>query len=54
MVYYYAGMKRLIAGDKKGAIDLFQDCVALGQVAYPETGYYEYDSAKMELDALKN
>ena len=54
MAYYYAGMKRLIAGDKSGAIDLFQKCVDAGQVPYIQPGYFEYDSAEMKLNALKN
>ncbi len=52
--YYYTGMKRLIAGDKSGAIDLFQKCVDVGQVPYIQPGYFEYDSAEMKLNALKN
>ncbi len=54
MAYYYAGMKRLIAGDKSGAIYFLQKCVDMGQVGYPETGYFEYNSAEMKLNALKN
>ena len=29
--WYFAGMKRLLMGDKKGAIDAFQQCVATQQ-----------------------
>jgi len=54
MAYYYAGMKRLIAEDKRGAMDLFQKCVDVGQVPYIQPGYFEYDSAEMKLNALKN
>jgi lipoprotein NlpI len=45
---YYAGMKRLLDGDKSAAIDLLGKCVASGQ-----DNYSEYFSAKAELAELK-
>jgi len=44
---YYAGMKRLISGDKVGAMDLFQRCLDTR-----ETSLLEFLSAKAEYDAL--
>jgi lipoprotein NlpI len=46
--YYYAGMKHLLMGDKIGAADFFRKCLDTG-----EAGYFEYESAAAELDALK-
>jgi tetratricopeptide (TPR) repeat protein len=46
-VWYFAGMKRLLAGDKPGAISCFQKCVATAQ---KET--CEYAFAQAELQAL--
>jgi len=45
---YYAGVKRLIDGDKAGATGLFEKCVATGQDANTE-----YFSAKAELENLR-
>jgi lipoprotein NlpI len=45
---YYAGMKRLLAGDKEGAVALFKKCLGTG-----EKGYMEFSSATVELNALK-
>jgi len=45
---YYAGMKHLIAGDKVGAMDFFQQSLNTGQ-----TNRTEYISAEVELNALK-
>ena len=45
---YYAGMKRLMAGDKEGAAELFKKSTDTG-----EKGYTEYISAAAELAALK-
>jgi hypothetical protein len=41
-------MKRLIAGDKAGAGELFSKCVATGQ-----DNYAEYGNAQVELEELK-
>jgi tetratricopeptide (TPR) repeat protein len=46
--WYFVGMKRLLMGDKKGAIDAFHRCVATGQ-----TDYCEYILARAELQALE-
>jgi len=46
--YYYAGMKRLLAGDKSGAGERFQKCLNTG-----EDNCFEYRSAGAELRALK-
>jgi len=46
--YYYAGMKRLFAGDKSGAVALFEKCIATG-----EDNFVEYNDAKVELSELK-
>jgi tetratricopeptide (TPR) repeat protein len=48
--YYYAGMKRLIAGNKSGADDFFKKCIGLGPPNYGEEGYDEYSSAEVELN----
>jgi lipoprotein NlpI len=45
--YYYSGMKRLLAGDKPGAADLFQKCIGTAQ-----ENFSEYTSAKAELKRL--
>jgi tetratricopeptide (TPR) repeat protein len=45
---YFAGMKRLIDGDKIGATDLFEKCVASG-----EDNDEQYFSAKAEFQKLK-
>jgi tetratricopeptide (TPR) repeat protein len=45
---YFAGMKRLIDGDKIGAAGLFEKCVALGQ-----DNDMQYFSAKAELKKLQ-
>ncbi len=45
--WYFAGMKRLLMGDKKGAIDAFQQCLATGQKYY-----CEYILAQAELQVL--
>jgi lipoprotein NlpI len=46
--YYYAGMKRLLAGDKDGTITQLKKCLGTG-----EKGFLEYASATAELNALK-
>ena len=46
--YFYAGSKRLLAGDKKGAEEFFAKCVSTNA---PD--YFEFLAAKMELKALK-
>jgi len=46
--WYFAGMKRLLMGDKKGAIDAFHQSVATGQ-----KDYCEYILAQAELQALE-
>jgi lipoprotein NlpI len=46
--WYFAGMKRLLTGDKKGAIDAFHQCIATGQ-----NGYCEYVLARAELQGLE-
>jgi tetratricopeptide (TPR) repeat protein len=45
--WYFAGMKRLLMGDKKGAIDAFNSCVATNQKTY-----CEYILSKGELQVL--
>lgn len=45
--WYYAGMKRLLAGNKAKASDYFLQCVATGQWDFDE-----YQFAKAELKAL--
>jgi lipoprotein NlpI len=45
---YYAGMKRLVDGDKAGASGLFEKCIAVGQ-----DNDMQYFSAKAELQRLK-
>jgi tetratricopeptide (TPR) repeat protein len=47
--WYFAGMKRLLTGDKKAAIDAFHQCLATGQ-----DGYCEYVLARAELQALES
>jgi lipoprotein NlpI len=47
-VWYFVGMKRLLAEDRKTAFDDFQKCVATG-----ETDYCEYILAEAELQALQ-
>ena len=46
--WYFAGMKRLLMGDKKGAIDAFQKCLDTAQ-----KDYGEYILAQAELQALQ-
>ena len=46
--FFYAGMKRLLAGDKDEASALFKKCLGTG-----EKGYTEYVSATVEMNALK-
>jgi len=46
-VWYFAGMKRLLAGDKATAIDYFHKCLATGQ-----KDYCEYILAQAELQVL--
>jgi tetratricopeptide (TPR) repeat protein len=46
--WYYAGMKRLIAGDRTTATDYFRKCLATG-----ETLFNEYRFAQAEIDAMK-
>ena len=46
--WYFAGMKRLLMGDKITAVDYFQKCVATGQ-----TGQNQYLLAAAELQALQ-
>ena len=46
-VWYFAGMKRLLAGDKPTAIDYFRKCLATGQ-----RDYCEYILAQAELQLL--
>jgi len=52
-VYYYAGMKRLIAGDKNGTADFFQKYIDVGTPNYGEQDYDEYSSVEAELHALE-
>ncbi len=47
--WYFAGMKRLLMGDKITAIDYFQKCVATRQ-----TGQNQYLLAQAELQALQS
>lgn len=46
--WYFAGMRRLLMGDKKGAIDAFHQCLATEQ-----KDYCEYVLAQTELRALE-
>ena len=46
--YFYAGSKRLLAGDKAAAADYFQKSIATDM-----KDYYEYASAAAELKFLK-
>jgi len=46
--YFYAGTKRLIAGDKTTALEYFEKCIATDA-----KGYTEYQSAAAELHLLK-
>ena len=46
-IWYFAGMKRLLSGDKATAIDYFRKCVATGQ-----KDYCEYILAQSELQVL--
>jgi tetratricopeptide (TPR) repeat protein len=46
--WYFAGMKRLLMGDKKAAIDAFHQCVATAQ-----NDYCEYILARAELQSLE-
>jgi lipoprotein NlpI len=46
--YFYAGSKRLLAGDKAAATDYFQKSIATGMKAY-----IEYTTAEAELNFLK-
>ncbi len=48
LTWYFAGMKRMLMGDKKGAIEAFRQCVATGQ-----TDFNEYVLAQAELQALQ-
>ncbi len=45
--WFYAGMKRLLAGDKETAADYFHKCLATGQKSFSE-----YQMAASELKAL--
>jgi lipoprotein NlpI len=45
--WYYAGMKRLLAGDKKTGGDYFRKCIAT-----EEFGFTEYLLAQVELKTL--
>jgi len=45
--WYYAGMKRLLSGDKAAAADCFRKCVAMGR-----KGRVNYYCAQAELKAL--
>jgi len=45
--WYYAGMKKLLAGDKEAAIERFRKCVAVGRRTWTE-----YNFALSELKAL--
>jgi lipoprotein NlpI len=45
--WFFAGMKRLLAGDKATAADYFRKCIATGQ-----TDFVEYQLAQSELEAL--
>ena len=47
-VWYFAGMKRLLSGDKHTAIDYFHKCLATG-----EKDYCEYILAEAELQVLE-
>jgi lipoprotein NlpI len=46
--WFYAGMKKLLAGDKGSSADYFRKCLATGAQIYDE-----YDLAEAELKALK-
>jgi tetratricopeptide (TPR) repeat protein len=45
--WYFTGMKRMLMGDKRGAIEAFRQCVATGQ-----KDFVEYVLAQNELQAL--
>ncbi|HWB59010.1 MAG TPA: tetratricopeptide repeat protein [Chthoniobacteraceae bacterium] len=45
--WFYTGEKRLLAGDKAGAIDHFHKCIATGR-----TDFVEYEMARAELKNL--
>ena len=45
--WFYAGMKKLLAGDKKAAADYFRKCLATDQKTLTE-----YEMASTELKAL--
>ena len=46
--WYFTGMKRLLTGDRKGALDVFHQCLATGQ-----KDAYEYMLAQGELQVLE-
>jgi lipoprotein NlpI/alpha-tubulin suppressor-like RCC1 family protein len=46
--YFYSGSKRLLAGEKAGALDLFQKCLATGR-----SDFIEHTSASAETRYLK-
>ena len=48
-LWFYAGMKELLAGNKPAAADYFKKCLATQQVTF-----YEYRLAKGELKALEH
>lgn len=50
--YFYIGMRRLINGDKKGAVESFRECFTIGPLRYGEDNYDEYWSAEAEFRAL--
>ena len=45
--WYYAGLKKQLAGDKAAAAERFRRCLATGQ-----TAYIEYQLARAELPTL--
>ena len=45
--WFFAGMKKLLGGDKATAADYFRKCIATGQ-----TNFVEYQVAQSELEAL--
>jgi lipoprotein NlpI len=45
--WFFAGMKKLLGGDKATAADYFRKCIATGQ-----TDFVEYQLAQSELEAL--
>ncbi len=49
-VQYYVGMKRLLAGNRSGAISAFKQCIAVGDIGITEMVYSKWELKRLGVE----